>query len=430
MGTTLRLREWTKSKLTDIKDEEDHTSHDSVLKSLIRDHEIVKQAFDNEARGAAVHERGGAVGSTWGPEAYIGRIGTGKTYQMKYHAHELLSDPQTADVYIVDPLGEYRNIAEQLAGETIDGVETAYNPFDFRAPAGNSVAIEDAIGHHAEMIAEYLEMLSNRVFENPVTNHAQVNTGTHKLVMNEAVHRVLEDAGMANDVDVTPEGRVSLHTLSDTFESLADRPSLNYVAAPTTRDAISGAAEDLLELTRLVDENLLSLEIEPEQRRDASVHNCYHFDVSQVSSEPGQVVAAMAAALLNAVELAKTTEGPSVVFVDEGHYLCSDNRARRIFERSMEMAAEHDISVRAAFQTPEELLNASETGVSEYWDRVHFHQCDGVTNVTIAEAFEFSKGQLAFIENAASGVQGDHSEVMVCDIVEGVKTVQTVRPDF
>ena len=36
---TIRLNEWTKERLDEIKDEEDHSSYDSVVKSLIKDRE-------------------------------------------------------------------------------------------------------------------------------------------------------------------------------------------------------------------------------------------------------------------------------------------------------------------------------------------------------------------------------------------------------
>ena len=37
---TIRLRDWTKSRLDDIREEEAHSSHDSVIKSLLKDREL------------------------------------------------------------------------------------------------------------------------------------------------------------------------------------------------------------------------------------------------------------------------------------------------------------------------------------------------------------------------------------------------------
>jgi hypothetical protein len=36
---TVKLKDWTKEKLDDIKEEEEHSSYDSVIKSLIKEHE-------------------------------------------------------------------------------------------------------------------------------------------------------------------------------------------------------------------------------------------------------------------------------------------------------------------------------------------------------------------------------------------------------
>lgn len=35
---TIKVREWTKDELDDIKEEEEHSSYDSVIKSLIKEH--------------------------------------------------------------------------------------------------------------------------------------------------------------------------------------------------------------------------------------------------------------------------------------------------------------------------------------------------------------------------------------------------------
>ena len=41
---TIRVREWTKEKINEIRDAESHSSHDSVIKSLLKDRELAKFA--------------------------------------------------------------------------------------------------------------------------------------------------------------------------------------------------------------------------------------------------------------------------------------------------------------------------------------------------------------------------------------------------
>ncbi|MFC4541428.1 hypothetical protein ACFO5R_05750 [Halosolutus amylolyticus] len=41
---TIRIREWTKEQLEEIRDAESHSSHDSVIKSLLKDHELAQFA--------------------------------------------------------------------------------------------------------------------------------------------------------------------------------------------------------------------------------------------------------------------------------------------------------------------------------------------------------------------------------------------------
>ena len=35
---TVKIKDWTKEKLDDIKEEEEHSSYDSVIKSLIKEY--------------------------------------------------------------------------------------------------------------------------------------------------------------------------------------------------------------------------------------------------------------------------------------------------------------------------------------------------------------------------------------------------------
>jgi hypothetical protein len=45
---TIKVQEWTKGELEDIKDEEDHTSLDSVIKSLLKEREVSENTTNND----------------------------------------------------------------------------------------------------------------------------------------------------------------------------------------------------------------------------------------------------------------------------------------------------------------------------------------------------------------------------------------------
>lgn len=57
---TIRVRDWTKERIEEIRDEESHSSHDSVIKALLKDRELAKFA------GTSVEET--SAGSDPGPE--------------------------------------------------------------------------------------------------------------------------------------------------------------------------------------------------------------------------------------------------------------------------------------------------------------------------------------------------------------------------
>ena len=48
---TIRIRDWTKTKLEEIREEESHSSHDSVVKSLLKDREISQSVEEGRIAG-------------------------------------------------------------------------------------------------------------------------------------------------------------------------------------------------------------------------------------------------------------------------------------------------------------------------------------------------------------------------------------------
>jgi len=39
---TIRVREWTKERIEEIRETESHSTHDSIIKSLLKDRELAK----------------------------------------------------------------------------------------------------------------------------------------------------------------------------------------------------------------------------------------------------------------------------------------------------------------------------------------------------------------------------------------------------
>ena len=47
---TIRVRDWTKEQIEEIREAESHSSHDSVIKALLKDRELAKFAGEAVAR--------------------------------------------------------------------------------------------------------------------------------------------------------------------------------------------------------------------------------------------------------------------------------------------------------------------------------------------------------------------------------------------
>lgn len=54
--TTIKVQEWTKKRLDTIKGEEDHSSYDSVIKSLLKDREHRLSSGQDSASGQGLSD--------------------------------------------------------------------------------------------------------------------------------------------------------------------------------------------------------------------------------------------------------------------------------------------------------------------------------------------------------------------------------------
>jgi hypothetical protein len=53
---TIRIHDWTKAELDEVRDQEDHSSYDSVIKALLRDHELARHATSQDQPVAVERE--------------------------------------------------------------------------------------------------------------------------------------------------------------------------------------------------------------------------------------------------------------------------------------------------------------------------------------------------------------------------------------
>ncbi len=61
--TTIRVRDWTKERIEEIREAESHSSHDSVIKTLLKDRELVQRVHPPDADGTRTAEPTGVAES-------------------------------------------------------------------------------------------------------------------------------------------------------------------------------------------------------------------------------------------------------------------------------------------------------------------------------------------------------------------------------
>lgn len=440
MTTSIRLQQWTKEQLTKLKNRENHTSHDSTLKALLRDHELLQVLQGNLDTPELLTSPNNAVGTTWGPEAYTGMIGCGKTHTTKTHAYTLLSRPYNATVFFIDPLGAYETVADDLNATTLNGtIHGTFNPFAFTTTTGTTPPVTDAITYKAQLLANYITISADclnttqgNTTESPT--HDEITTVITALVN----HIIDPDSGSEGiDTPASVEDRLTLHALRSTAREVHGNdtrleelfPNMSNESECEQIRRTAAFIVNILEEFKNVPSNDTLPMLKHDTGRLPPIEDAVHVPLDNYGLTSDTDIDALpwvyATSLLTVFELAKKAPGPSVIFMDEAHYLLAADGGQGLLDTVMRIGERFDVSIRPVFQSPEHLLSADQETLRE-WDRIHFHRCETIPE-PVADACHLSTGQQALLQNADPGAAAGQSEQLIYDVVTGTKTVTLLR---
>lgn len=433
MSTTLRLQEWTKERLSEFKERENHTSHDSSIKGLLRDHELLRVLQNKPYNTTTTRTIGGAVGPTWGPEAYVGGIGSGKTYTTKVHARDLIEEPNSVSVFIIDPLNSYNVFATDLDATILDETtQRSFTPFDFQRGDTKQSSLANAITEKSTFIADHLTLTAQVYAEQEETLEILERQSTTQLIQ-AVVENIIKTTSSEHDSENLSDIELSLNTLQDEFDQIGTDNTDSYHSLPDRIPDSEGKKYPIEITARTLSDILDVIENESQmgenslisqRNREREIDNVVHAPLPQelMNSNSKTVSWRMATELLTFFEMGKSVNGPVVIFIDEAHHLTSNPYSQRILAEVMSVGRKYNISTRPVFQKTVELLTEDETSVME-WDRVHFHQCSLVDGV-VSDSYGFSDGQHSFLQHADKGSTDNASEQLIYDVVNDVKTIR------
>jgi hypothetical protein len=259
---------------------------------------------------------------------WVGRSGSGKSFDIKNHImEELLRHPEQNTV-IVDIARGFDGPTEAFNGSKVEVGQTTINPFEIRPPEdarGTKDSLDDKVRLITDMFLIYL-----------ISNTSEDETSGLRPTVSKMVRRTYEDAGPEDDdegITDDPEthGKDSptmpdfFDTLAEVEENVEDNPE-EYTARGTESEVQTLKSEAGTLISRLKEfqpdgtYSYLSGESEVDM-----YDRIVYFDMNKFENDStaakGMIMALITS---HAYELAKQTAGHVDLVVDEAHDLFRD----------------------------------------------------------------------------------------------------------
>lgn len=289
MSETVKIGTHTKEILERIRDEEDHTSYDSVIKSLTRDRELAEVLQSSPARGAdtapaayvprTVEERPPlATDDLRQNRLYVGPIGSGRTCVFNNDLRQVLQATDARVLY-VDPFGDRADHLLSITDSLSDDVEmesmavpgtlqmnplicpSDATPTRRRAKVAQTTSLIRALLHdEAGMepqdtapLVETLERIVDTVYHEEASGEMLRPTIDHFAVIAREMRahpgRYVSDAALDSERErVSSQAQQLQQSLDALRETLADSDHPVPATAPGT-DSKAVDATDLLPVT-------------------------------------------------------------------------------------------------------------------------------------------------------------------------------------
>jgi hypothetical protein len=255
---------------------------------------------------------------------WVGRSGSGKSFDIKNHINEEMARDRTESTVIVDIARGFDGPVETYNGSKVIVGETTINPFEIRPPKdarGTQESLDDKVRLLTDMFQIYM-------MENAPEEEAQAIRST----ISKTVRETYKAAGPEDD-DIGITNDPSTHdkespVMEDYFKLLADMEKNTREYTYQQTDSEVDALKDDIKVLM----NRLK-EFQPGQTYDylsgKSEADMYdrvvYFDMNKFENDSSAAKGMMMTLITShAYELAKQTEGHVNVVVDEAHDLFRD----------------------------------------------------------------------------------------------------------
>ncbi|WP_273837058.1 hypothetical protein [Halococcus sp. PRR34] len=255
---------------------------------------------------------------------WVGRSGSGKSFDMKNHIiEELLRNPDQNTV-IVDIARGFDGPVEAFNGSKILVGETTINPFEIRQPEdarGTEESLDDKVRLITDMFQIYL-------MHNAPEEQAQAIRSTINMTVRQTFKQAGpedDEEGITNDPETHSKQSPTMHDYFETLAKIEDEPEeYTFMETESEKDSLKRDIGVLLNRLK---------EFQPGGTYDylcgESEVNLYdrvvYFDMNKFENDSTAAKGMMMALITShAYELAKQTRGHVDLVVDEAHDLFRD----------------------------------------------------------------------------------------------------------
>ncbi|WP_158589370.1 helix-hairpin-helix domain-containing protein [Halococcus sp. IIIV-5B] len=255
---------------------------------------------------------------------WVGRSGSGKSFDVKNHIIEEMVRNPTENTVIVDIARGFDGPVEAFNGSKIKVGDTTINPFEIRPPErsqGTQESLDDKVRLVTDMFQIY--MSHNAPEEQAQAIRSTISTTVRQTYKNAGPED--DDVGITNDPETHSKKSPTMENYFDTLAEMSENPS--EYTYKNTQSEINALEDDIGVLLNRLKEfqpngtySYFNGESDEDMYDDVVYFDMSDFDNDQTAAK-GMIMALITS---HAYELAKQTRGHVNLVVDEAHDLFRD----------------------------------------------------------------------------------------------------------
>lgn len=417
MVENIRLQDWTKERIDDVREVESHTSYDSTVKALLRDRQTLMQILSEEPNAQAIGPStqqlaaDGGAGDLPIPESgetlaiLAGMTGSGKTTTAAYQAHRVLENRDDVNIVALDYLDQFDQFAETHDSETLvvgpGSDECAINPLEIHSaePTGQHNQTD-----HFERKLRDVDTFVRALMSGETTDFSSP--------LKRATLEAYKRAGITHDPTTHDHPSPTIADVQDVLSTMVEEPD-SYSISDTPAEAetiVAGASEALRAMQQfntggqsewLAGESGVELSDVPFTRV-----------ILPPTPDRQERSLTLSALLTTLTQQAMQIPGETIFILDEAHTLLASDSQQEMLQRKARAGRHTQTGFWLTIQLLERLTSTGDgQNLLDSTDRLYLHTLDSLA-ADVRRVLSLSDEQSRYVRNADTAIDDNSPQLL------------------